>query len=81
MRIDMNDPRVMEHSPPLDTHYSAEASDLGLPVGVWPRALTLVFPDREETARWAKDLQTPTGDFGGRVYHAPGGISFTVFND
>lgn len=73
---------LMRHEEFRLISYSGEASELGFPVGWWPHEVTVPGLGNGQPFHVRRDIVTPDGEFGGRVYkQLMGCLTLTIFND
>lgn len=61
--------------------FSADASDLGLPVGVWPEKITLRNEQGLEADFYFREDLRFHGEFAGMEYANASTLSVKIFND
>ena len=78
--VDKN--KLMAHMRYRLINFSAEASELGWPVGEWPRTIKVPGVGNGHVFHAARKLMQGEGDLGGIVYRQLlGCVEVTVFND
>lgn len=73
---------LMQHEHFRLISYSAEASELGLRPGQWPREVRVPGLGNGQPFYARREIVADSGEFGGLVYmQSMGCLSITIFND
>jgi hypothetical protein len=74
--------RLQRHQEHRVDHFSAEASEIGLPVGEWPERLNVAGLGNGLHFYPIREIRADDGSFGGLVYAQTFGcVRIHVFND